>query len=114
MEFWRFRECVMHSAATCATCTACTVKHHNGLQTLRNVSAMHCNVPQRTVVCLSVGLHFHIWHPGKTAEWIGTRLGILVGVWLCIGVLDFGGDRRRGMGSFGGAFGALHGCQWVV
>jgi len=40
---------VMHSTAGCATCTACTVKHHNGLQTFRNVSAMHCNAPQRTV-----------------------------------------------------------------
>ena len=31
------------------------------------------------------------------------------GVGLCIGVLDFGGDRRRGMGSFGGEFGEFHG-----
>ena len=35
------------------------------------------------------------------AEWIGTRLGMLVGVGLCVGVLDFVGDRRRGRGSFG-------------
>jgi len=33
-------------------------------------------------------------------------------VLLCIGVLDYGGDRRRGRGSFGGAFGTLHDCQW--
>jgi len=26
----------MHSTAVCATCTACTVKHHNGLQAFRN------------------------------------------------------------------------------
>jgi len=48
------------------------------------------------------------------AEWIRTRLGMVVLVELCIGILDFGGDRRRGMGSFGGEFGALHGCQWEV
>jgi len=28
------------------------------------------------------------------AEWIGTQLGMVVGVGLCIGVLDFGGDRQ--------------------
>ena len=39
---------MMHSTAECATCTACTVKHYNGLQTFRNVSAMHCNAPQRS------------------------------------------------------------------
>jgi len=33
-------------------------------------------------------------------------LRMLVGVGLCIGVLDFGGDRRRGRGSFGGEFGS--------
>jgi len=27
----------------------------------------------------------------------------------CIGVLDFGGDRQTGRGSFGGEFGVLHG-----
>jgi len=114
MEFWRFRECVMHSTAACATCTACTVKHHNGLQAFRNVSAMHRNAVQRTVViCLSVGLH---WHPGKTAEWImhdAVGDGGWVGLWR-MHVLDFGGDHRRGRGNFAGEFGALHGCQWEV
>jgi len=55
---------------------------------------MHRNAPQRTVV-LSVCLSDRIRHRGKTAEWIGTRLGTAVGVGLCIGVIDFGGDRRR-------------------
>ena len=40
-------EYVMHSTAGCATCTACTVKLHSGLQTFRNVSA---NALQRTVM----------------------------------------------------------------
>jgi len=30
-------------------------------------------------------------------------------VGICSGVLDFGGDRRGGKGSFGGEFGAFHG-----
>jgi len=29
-----------------------------------------------------------------------------------MGVLDWGGDRRRGKGSFGGEFGASHCNQW--
>jgi len=55
------------------------------------------NAPQRTAVCLFV----RIRHPGETAEWIGTRLVMMVGVGLCIGVLDSCGDRRMGRGSFG-------------
>jgi len=35
-------------------------------------------------------------------------------VGLCMGVLDFGGDRQRGRGSFGGEFGASHCNQWGV
>jgi len=54
---------------------------------------MHRNAPVVTSVCrLSVCIR----HPGKMAQWIGTRLGMVVVVGLCIGVLDFGGDRRRG------------------
>jgi len=34
MEFWRFRECVMHSAAACAICTA---MYHNALQDITMV-----------------------------------------------------------------------------
>ena len=41
-------------------------------------------------------------------------VGMVVGVGICIGVLDFGGDCRRGKDSFGGEFGALHGHQWEV
>jgi len=32
--------------------------------------------------------------------------GVVSGVRLGMGVLDFGGDRRRGRGSFGGEFAA--------
>ena len=35
-------------------------------------------------------------------EWVGRRMG----------VLDGGGDRRRGKSSFGGEFGASHCNQW--
>ena len=34
------------------------------------------------------------------------------GIKLGMGVLDFGGERRRGRGSFGGEFGASHCNQW--
>jgi len=95
MRFFELNDYVMHSTAECAACT--------GLQAFCNVSAMHRNAPRS--VCLSVCLH-----PGKTAEWIGTWLGMVVGVELCVGVLDFGGDRRRERDSSVGEFGALHGC----
>ena len=39
-------------------------------------------------------------------------LGMVGGVGLSIGMLDFGGNRRRERGSFGGEFGAFHGNQW--
>jgi len=42
------------------------------------------------------------------AKWLngsGYAIGMVTGVGLCMGVLDFGGDRRRGMGSFGVNFG---------
>jgi len=32
---------------------------------------------------------------GKTADWIRIPFGVLSGVGLGMGVLDFGGDRRR-------------------
>ena len=70
-------------------------------------SEIHRNAPWS--VCLSVGIR----HPGETAEWLGTRLGVVVGVGVCIGVLDFDGHRRRGMGSFvRGKFGTFHCNQW--
>jgi len=39
---------------------------------------------------------------GKMAEWIRLPLGMVSGVGLCMGVLDFDGDRQRGRDSFGG------------
>jgi len=36
---------------------------------------------------------------------------VMSGVGLGMGVLDFGGDCRRGRGSFGGDFGASH-CNY--
>jgi len=39
---------------------------------------------------------------------------MVVGMGLCIGVLDFGGDRRREGAVLGSEFGALHGSQWKV
>ena len=38
---------------------------------------------------------------GKTADWIQMPFGVVSGVGLGMGVLDFGGDRRRGTGSLG-------------
>jgi len=38
--------------------------------------------------------------------------GVVSGVGLCMGVLDFGGHCRRGRGSFVGEFGASHCNQW--
>jgi len=50
---------------------------------------------------------------GNTADWIWMPLGVVSGVGLGMGVLDFGGDRRRGRGSFGGGeFVAPHCNQW--
>ena len=44
---------------------------------------------------------------GDTGEWIG----VVSRVGLGMGVLDFGGDPRRGRGSLGGEFAASH---WFV
>jgi len=38
-------------------------------------------------------------------------LGMVDGVGICSGILDFGGDRRMGKGQFGGKFGVFHGNQ---
>jgi len=38
---------------------------------------------------------------GKTADQIRMPFGTVSGVGLIMGVLDFGGDRRRGRGSLG-------------
>jgi len=46
------------------------------------------------------------------ADWIQMPFGVVRGVGRGMGVLDGGGDRRRGKGSFGGEFGASHCNQW--
>jgi len=38
---------------------------------------------------------------GDTGDWIRMPFGVVSGVGLGMGVLDFGGDRRRGRGSLG-------------
>jgi len=38
---------------------------------------------------------------GKTADWIRMPFGVVSGVGLGMGELDFNGDRRRGRGSLG-------------
>jgi len=45
---------------------------------------------------------------GKTADWIRMPFGLVSGVGRGMGVLDGSGDRRRGMDSFVGEFGASH------
>jgi len=57
---------------------------------------------------LSVGLSDRKVYCGKTADWIRMPFGVVSGVSRGMGVLDAGGDRRRGRGSFGGEFGASH------
>jgi len=69
----------------------CIAMHCNGPQAFYNVPQVFRNVvqrsvtfhnaSQRTLVCLSVCLLVRIWHPGKTATWIGTRLSA---AFLCI------------------------------
>jgi len=41
-------------------------------------------------------------------------VGMVSGVGRVMGVLDGGGDRQRGRGSFGGEIGASHCNQWVL
>jgi len=43
-------------------------------------------------------------HCSKVAEWIQMSLGMVSGVGRGMGILDGGGDRRRGRGSFGREF----------
>ena len=54
------------------------------------------NIRHAASVCRSVGVS-----SGHTRGWIWTPFGVVSGVWLGSGVLDFGGDRRRGRGSLG-------------
>jgi len=39
MEFWRFRECVMYSAAACATCTTMYRNAPQGITMVRKRSS---------------------------------------------------------------------------
>jgi len=48
----------------------------------------------------SVGLSVRKVYCGNTAEWIRMPFGMVSGVGQGMGVLDGGGDRRRGRGSF--------------
>ena len=68
---------------------------------LRTCCLDHLCVSVRKVYC------------GKTVDWIRMPFGVVSGVGLDMGVLDFGGDRRRRRGAvFGGEFGASHCNQW--
>ena len=49
---------------------------------------------------------------GKTADWLWMPFGVMSGVGFGMGVLDGGGNCRRGRGSFVGEFGASHCNQW--
>jgi len=50
-------------------------------------------------VCLSVGRFGGV--PWKTTDWIWMPFGVVSGVGRGMGVLDGGGDRQKGCGSFG-------------
>ena len=50
MEFWRFRECVMHSAATCATCTAMRRSEPQWFGSVPVVRKASATFPQCTVM----------------------------------------------------------------
>jgi len=58
----------------------------------------------RTFAC-AICLSAHV-SSGDTRKWIGMPFGVVSGVGLGSGVLDFGGDRRRGRGSLGGEYNA--------
>jgi len=51
---------------------------------------------------------------GKTADWMRMPFGVVSGVGIGMGVLDFGGYRRRERSSFWGQFAAYHYNQWEV
>ena len=61
-------------------------------------------------VCLSVCLCARKMYCGKMADWIRMPFGVVSGVGLGMGVLYFGGARRRGRGSVGGEFAASVMC----
>jgi len=63
-------------------------------------------------VCLSVCRSVCNVYCGKTAEWIRMPFSMVSVVGRGMGVLDSGGDHRRGRGSSGSEFGASHCNQW--
>jgi len=78
--------------------------HRKAPQWSANLLQRLCNALQCTAThCgLSVCLSDRIRHRDKMAEWIRMPLGMVVGVGpSIIGMLNFGGHRRRGRGSFG-------------
>ena len=73
----------------------------------RSVSIEHrryWNIPVAYSICwsLCVCLCVQKVYCGKTAEWVQMPFGVMSVVGRGVGVLDGGGDRRRGRGSFGG------------
>jgi len=80
--------------------------HHNGPQRTAVVQKhfamfLQCTAMDRNAL-QSVCLLVHIQHLGKTVSGIIQWDAVGDGGWggVCIGVLDFGDDRRKGMGSF--------------
>jgi len=63
-------------------------------------------------VCLCVCLSVWKVYCGKRAERIQMPFEMVSGVGRGMGVLDEGGDRRRGTAVLEGEFGASHGNQW--
>ena len=61
---------------------------------------------------MSVYLTVRKLYCGKTAEWIWVPFGVLSTVGRGIDVLDGGGYRQRGRGSFGGEFWVSRCNQW--
>jgi len=59
-------------------------------------------------VGLSVCLSVRKVYCGKTADWIWMPFRVVSRVGRVMGVIDGGGDRRRGRGSFGGKRGTSH------
>jgi len=60
--------------------------------------------------CLSVDLSESVRkvYCDKTVDWIRMSFRVVSGVGRGRGVLDRGGDRRRGRGTFGSEFGTSH------
>jgi len=72
-------------------------------------AALSINAVERKQVLLQVCHPCHLsvclsdWevYCGKMADWIWIQFGVVSGVGRGMGVLDGGGDHRRGRGSFG-------------